>query len=90
MKQFLSSFGQELNDLIRHADAAMYSAKQSRRGQYRFFDPSLNLSDVEEFALEQALGAALNESRFVQPDPRLKNIFASNKKKASPRTGLNL
>lgn len=57
---------QKINGLIRHADAAMYSAKQSRRGQYRFFDPSLNLLDAEEFALEQALGAALNERQFVQ------------------------
>lgn len=69
--------GQEIDDLIRHADAAMYSAKQSGRGQYRFFDPSLNLSDVEEFALEQALGAALNERQFVlhyQPQIRLETM----------------
>jgi diguanylate cyclase (GGDEF)-like protein len=66
--------GQEIEDLIRCADAAMYSAKQSGRGQYRFFDPSLNLSDVGEFALEQTLGAALSERQFVlhyQPQIRL-------------------
>lgn len=37
----------------------MYSAKRAGRGQYRFFDPSLNRVDMEEFQLEQALGDAL-------------------------------
>ena len=33
---------QEIDTLIRYADGAMYSAKRAGRGQYRFFDPSLN------------------------------------------------
>lgn len=69
--------GQEIDDLIRFADAAMYSAKQSGRGQYRFFDPSLNLSDIGEFSLEQALGTALSERQFVlhyQPQVRLESM----------------
>ncbi len=57
--------GQSVDELIRHADAAMYSAKQAGRGQYRFFDPSLNVVDVGEFALEQAFGPALKERQFV-------------------------
>lgn len=66
--------GQDVEDLIRSADAAMYSAKRAGRGQYRFFDPSLNVADVEEFILEQAFGNALSERQFVlhyQPQVRL-------------------
>ena len=66
--------GQDIDSLIRCADAAMYSAKQAGRAQYRFFDPSLNLSDIHSFTLEQAFGSALAERQFVlhyQPQIRL-------------------
>ncbi|MFJ4452649.1 putative bifunctional diguanylate cyclase/phosphodiesterase [Pseudomonas sp. NPDC089392] len=66
--------GQDIDSLIRSADAAMYSAKQAGRAQYRFFDPSLNLADIQAFTLEQAFGCALAERRFVlhyQPRIRL-------------------
>ncbi len=66
--------GQDIDSLIRCADAAMYSAKQAGRAQYRFFDPSLNLSDIHAFTLEQAFGTALTERQFVlhyQPQIRL-------------------
>jgi len=69
--------GQDVEDLIRSADAAMYSAKRAGRGQFRFFDPSLNVADVEEFILEQAFGNALNERQFVlhyQPQIRLDSM----------------
>ena len=66
--------------MIRCADAAMYSAKQSGRGQYRFFDPSLNLTDINEFSLEQSLVAALSERQFVlhyQPQIQLDSMQVS-------------
>lgn len=66
--------GQDIDSLIRCADAAMYSAKQAGRAQYRFFDPSLNLADIQAFTLEQAFGTALTERQFVlhyQPQIRL-------------------
>lgn len=69
--------GQDVEDLIRSADAAMYSAKRAGRGQYRFFDPSLNVADVEEFMLEQAFGSALKGRQFVlhyQPQVRLDSM----------------
>ncbi|MFJ3485964.1 putative bifunctional diguanylate cyclase/phosphodiesterase [Pseudomonas sp. NPDC090202] len=69
--------GQDVEELIRGADAAMYSAKRAGRGQYRFFDPSLNVADVEEFILEQAFGNALNERQFClhyQPQIRLDSM----------------
>ncbi len=69
--------GQDVDSLIRHADAAMYSAKRAGRGQFKFFDPSLNVSDIEEFTLEQAFGHALSERQFVlhyQPLLRLDSM----------------
>jgi diguanylate cyclase (GGDEF)-like protein len=69
--------GQDVEDLIRTSDAAMYSAKRAGRGQYRFFDPSLNVNDVEEFMLEQAFSHALNDHQFVlhfQPQIRLDSM----------------
>ncbi|MFK3775307.1 EAL domain-containing protein [Pseudomonas sp. NPDC089406] len=69
--------GQDIDTLIRCADAAMYSAKQAGRAQYRFFDPSLNLSDIQAFTLEQAFGSALAERQFVlhyQPQIRLDTL----------------
>lgn len=57
--------GQSIDELTKCADAAMYSAKKAGRGQYRFFDQSLNVSDVEEFHLEQAFVEALKNREFV-------------------------
>lgn len=55
---------QDVDTLIRYADVAMYSAKRAGRGQYRFFDQSLNVIDVEEFRLEQAFAEALKQHQF--------------------------
>ena len=57
--------GQSLEELIQGADAAMYSAKQAGRGQYRFFDQSLNPKDVESFLLEQSFAEGLGNREFV-------------------------
>ncbi|MGE7096849.1 putative bifunctional diguanylate cyclase/phosphodiesterase [Pseudomonas fulva] len=57
--------GQDIDSLVRSADAAMYSAKQAGRAQYRYFDPSLNVADIQAFTLEQAFGTALAGRQFV-------------------------
>jgi diguanylate cyclase (GGDEF)-like protein len=69
--------GQDIDEMIRCADAAMYSAKRAGRGQYRFFDASLNIADIKEFILEQAFGGGLSERQFVlhyQPQIRLDSL----------------
>lgn len=73
--------GQDIEGLIRSADAAMYSAKSAGRGQYRFFDPSLNVTDVKEFILEQAFAGALSDHQFVlhfQPQVRLDTMLVES------------
>lgn len=73
--------GQDLEEIIRCADAAMYSSKRSGRGQYRFFDPSLNVADIKEFILEQALCNAISEHQFVlhyQPQIRLDSMLVES------------
>ena len=73
--------GQDIEEMIRCADAAMYSAKRSGRGQYRFFDPSLNVSDIKEFILEQAFNGALSDRQFVlhyQPLIRLDSMLVES------------
>lgn len=57
--------GQSVDQLTRCADAAMYSAKKAGRGQYRFFDQSLNVADIEEFHLEQAFTESLRNRDFL-------------------------
>ncbi|MFA7624262.1 MAG: EAL domain-containing protein [Pusillimonas sp.] len=71
---------QDIDALIRCADAAMYSAKRAGRGQFRFFDPSLNTSRIEEFHIEQAMGDALKKRQFIlhyQPKINLDNLAVS-------------
>lgn len=69
--------GQSIEDLMRGADAAMYSAKKAGRGQYHFFDQSLNVQDIEVFHLEQSFTEALRNREFVlyyQPQVCLDNM----------------
>ena len=67
--------GQELEDLIRNADAAMYVSKKSGRGRYSYYDASLNNhSSIQKFELEQGVGRAVEKGEFVlhfQPKVRL-------------------
>ncbi|HSI95462.1 MAG TPA: EAL domain-containing protein [Methylophilaceae bacterium] len=57
--------GQDVDQLIHHADLAMYQSKQSRSGSFTFFDASLNVRNVLQFELEQRFGRAIQEHEFV-------------------------
>ncbi|MEM9487237.1 MAG: EAL domain-containing protein [Cyanobacteria bacterium P01_F01_bin.116] len=55
----------EAADLLRDADAAMYSAKQSGRGQYKVFDASMHLRAIQRLHIENSLRRALKKEEFV-------------------------
>jgi predicted signal transduction protein with EAL and GGDEF domain len=53
--------GSDLDELLRHADLAMYSAKAAGRRTFRFFEPAMDEGARARRALEQDLRKALAE-----------------------------
>jgi diguanylate cyclase (GGDEF)-like protein len=56
--------GDSAEDLLRHADLAMYSAKQEGRGQVSFFEPAMNEEVRRRVEAERELRRALDEGQF--------------------------
>jgi diguanylate cyclase (GGDEF)-like protein len=66
--------GHNIETLARNADAAMYQSKRSGRGQFTFYEPTLNATDIRQFELEQRLPHAIAYDELVlhfQPKVRL-------------------
>ena len=66
--------GTEAETLLRHADLAMYRAKDSGRNTYRLFEPDMNGYTAERQSLESGLHRAVERHEFVlhyQPIMRL-------------------
>lgn len=58
--------------LLKHADIALYQAKQAGRNGYKVFNPDMNLELSEKLALEQSLRRALSSDElFVEFQPVL-------------------
>ena len=51
--------------LLKHADAAMYHAKEQGRHSYRFYTEALNERTARRFAIEFNLRRALERGEFV-------------------------
>ena len=70
------SDGASAEELLRHADLAMYHAKATGRGQVAFFERSMNAEIRRRMELERELHTALDEDQFVlhyQPQLDLKS-----------------
>ncbi|MGH8674988.1 MAG: putative bifunctional diguanylate cyclase/phosphodiesterase, partial [Burkholderiales bacterium] len=57
--------GPDVDTLLKHADAAMYSAKQHGRNNFQFYTSEMNQLVNERLALEQSLRRALERAEFV-------------------------
>ncbi len=53
-----------IRDLLRHADTAMYSVKNSGRNGYVFYDPSMDVITKERLQLESAIRNGLDQKQF--------------------------
>jgi diguanylate cyclase (GGDEF)-like protein/PAS domain S-box-containing protein len=64
--------GENATLLLKHADSAMYRAKELGRNGCQFFTPELNERLTEKLALQQGLAQALEQQQFeVHYQPRV-------------------
>lgn len=56
--------GETAEELIKHADTAMYQAKDHGRNNYQFFTPKMNERAMERLSMETKIRQALNEKQF--------------------------
>jgi diguanylate cyclase (GGDEF)-like protein/PAS domain S-box-containing protein len=56
--------GDDLDTLLKHADVAMYHAKQNGRNAFSFFDPAMNAHVIERVQMENNLRQALANGEF--------------------------
>ncbi len=64
--------GRTVDDIIGHADAAMYAAKQAGRGKVEFFERRMQAIAEERYDLEHALQRALaRDELFLVYEPRV-------------------
>ncbi|WP_198970094.1 putative bifunctional diguanylate cyclase/phosphodiesterase, partial [Xylophilus sp. ASV27] len=57
--------GSTLDDLVRHADTAMFRVKEHGRGSYRFYQPQMNSNLLARMKLDHAMRQAMEEKRFM-------------------------
>jgi diguanylate cyclase (GGDEF)-like protein/PAS domain S-box-containing protein len=57
--------GTDAEVLLKHADIAMYHAKDQGRNNYQFFEPSLNVRALERQVLESSLRRAVDGHELV-------------------------
>lgn len=56
--------GADIDTLIRHADLAMYHAKEHGRNRFQFFNPDMNAQITERVRFENDLRRAIAERQF--------------------------
>jgi diguanylate cyclase (GGDEF)-like protein/PAS domain S-box-containing protein len=68
--------GETADDLIKHADTAMYLAKSRGRANYQFFTPAMASTAYDALVLESQMSQALARGEFVlhfQPQVRARD-----------------
>ncbi|MCX4188742.1 putative bifunctional diguanylate cyclase/phosphodiesterase [Methylophaga sp. OBS3] len=66
--------GSDASTLLRHADSAMFDAKERGRNNFSFFTPEMNLAAARRLSIEQQMHGALERDEFYlnyQPLHRL-------------------
>ncbi|ALL69291.1 diguanylate cyclase/phosphodiesterase with PAS/PAC sensor [Paraburkholderia caribensis MBA4] len=56
--------GHTVDELLKHADAAMYEAKRGGRSTYRFFEAHMNEAAMRTLKIQSALHEALGKGHF--------------------------
>lgn len=56
--------GHDTDELLKHADAALYQAKQSGRSTYRFYTSELHQESLERLKIERLLRKAVERNEF--------------------------
>lgn len=57
--------GRDPATLLKHADLAMYKAKELRPGSFRFFDPAMNVAMLERLLTESGIKRALERDELI-------------------------
>jgi len=73
---FYPNDGEELSQLLKNADMAMYQAKQKGKNCYLFYEPHMNSEAMHNLQLETALRNALDSEQLslhYQPSNNLKS-----------------
>lgn len=68
--------GEDASTLLRHADSAMFYAKEQGRNNYAFYTPDMNLAAARRLSIEQQMHGALERDEFYlhyQPLHRLRD-----------------
>lgn len=68
--------GRDSDTLLKHADAALYQAKQAGRATYRFFTSALHVETLERLNIQRLLRKAVENREFelyYQPQVRLRD-----------------